>query len=182
MSRQYRISSVTITKAACNGGPSGAIALTVAGGTPQYNFGWTGPNGYTASTQNISNLKAGDYRLTLLDANTCRIDSLITVTEPITLNVTASTTDAANTPNGTITLSVAGGTPQYSYAWTGNGVNPTSQNQTGLCPGTYNVTVTDANQCTSSRAVQLGGSCNNPIRIPVTPVPENAGCPLPTTV
>ena len=52
--------------------------------------------------------------------------------------------------DGSIDLSVTGGTPDYTYAWTKTGDNTfskTTKDIDGLGPGTYNVTVTDANDC-----------------------------------
>jgi hypothetical protein len=52
-------------------GGDGAIDITVNGGTPNYTFAWTGPNGFTASTEDISNLEDGTYSVTITDDNGC---------------------------------------------------------------------------------------------------------------
>jgi hypothetical protein len=54
-----------------NGTGNGAIDITVAGGTTAYSFSWTGPNGFTATTQSIANIDGGTYTLTVTDANGC---------------------------------------------------------------------------------------------------------------
>lgn len=63
-------SSTTNVTDETNGG-DGAIDITVAGGTPNYTFAWTGPNGFTASTEDISNLEDGTYSVTITDGNGC---------------------------------------------------------------------------------------------------------------
>ena len=57
--------------------------------------------------------------------------------------------------DGSIDLTVTGGTTPYTYAWTGTGVIAANQDQTGLAAGTYNVTVTDAEGCTSVESVTI---------------------------
>ena len=52
-------------------GGDGAIDISVTGGTPNYTFAWTGPNGFTASTEDISNLEDGTYSVTITDDNGC---------------------------------------------------------------------------------------------------------------
>ncbi|MDG1334300.1 MAG: T9SS type A sorting domain-containing protein [Crocinitomicaceae bacterium] len=63
-------SSTTNVTDETNGG-DGAIDITVAGGTPNYTFAWTGPNGFTASTEDITNLEDGTYSVTITDDNGC---------------------------------------------------------------------------------------------------------------
>ncbi len=170
------ISNATVTDVACNGGTTGKIVITVAGGTPQYNYTWTGVGGFTSTQKDIENLRGGEYRLTVTDANGCKVERIFNVIDPPAIVVNAGTTDASGAPNGTITLSVSGGKQPYTFLWTGQGVAPTAQNQTGLCSGTYNVTVKDSVQCSIQKTVTVGGSCSTPIRITSTTVPRNAGC------
>jgi gliding motility-associated-like protein len=171
-----KIVTANVTNVACKDGVNGAIALTVANGTPQYSYTWTGVAGFTSTQKDISNLRGGDYSVTVRDANGCNVQRTLSVIEPAAIAIVASTTDASGTPNGTITLSVTGGQSPYTFLWTGQGVAPTAQNQTGLCPGTYNVAVKDNAQCPASKAVTIGGACSTPMRIVGTPVPIPAGC------
>lgn len=138
-----------ITQPRCNGEDDGAISVTVTGGTAPYHFVWD--NGDT--TDNRTGLSAGDYSLTVTDANGCSAEETFTVDEPDTLTVTVSDTShvTCNGANdGSITVSVAGGTAPYTYEWS-NG--DSSQNLTGLPPGDYSVTVTDVNGCSDSSDV-----------------------------
>src|SRR5690606_32075303 len=92
--------------------------------------------------------------------------------------------------NGTIDLTVTGGSTPYTYAWTtnnGSGLNPTSQDQSGLTAGTYNVTVTDNKGCTVQKSINItqpnqinvdagnyGPLCNNVNPITLTGTPTNS--------
>ena len=170
-----KILTTTVTKVACNGGQTGAIALTVSGGTPQYSYAWTGAAGFTSTLKDVSGLRIGTYYVSFTDMNLCRVTQTMVMTDNPVITSTASTTDATGSPNGTITLNVAGGAGGFTYNWGGQGVVATNQNQTGLCPGTYNVTITDASTCRITQAVTLNGSCSSPMRI-ATVNPVAAGC------
>ena len=126
-------------------GNNGAIDLTVTGGTSPYAFIWS--NGET--TEDLSGLTAGFYPLTLTDANTCMKTEVFEVaTSPTTpLTVSGTTTDAlCNTScDGNIDLSVTGGTSPYTFVWS-NG--ETTEDITGLCAGSYTVTVGDQQSST----------------------------------
>jgi Secretion system C-terminal sorting domain/SprB repeat/HYR domain len=137
--------SATVTNPIC-GNANGSILLNVSGGTTGYSFNWGG--GIT--TQNRVNLLAGTYSATVTDANAC--STIITKT----LNSTASSLAASavstnvacfGNTTGTINLTVNNGVAPLSFNW-GNGV--ISQNRTGLSAGIYGVTVTDANNCTTT--------------------------------
>ncbi|NVK65384.1 MAG: T9SS type A sorting domain-containing protein [Flavobacteriales bacterium] len=74
----------TVTNAT-SAGNDGAINITVAGGTPNYTFAWTAPNGFTASTEDLTGLSAGTYSVTITDANGCA-----TTLNSITVDITSS--------------------------------------------------------------------------------------------
>ncbi|MCB9332820.1 MAG: SprB repeat-containing protein [Lewinellaceae bacterium] len=134
----------------CNGAATGSINLTVSGGTPTYSYAWTGG----ATGQNPGNLSAGTYTVTVTDANGCTATTSATVTEPpgLSLSASANPTDCNGAATGSINLTVSGGTPTYSYAWTGGA---TGQNPGNLSAGTYTVTVTDANGCTATTSATV---------------------------
>ncbi|MES2621538.1 MAG: T9SS type A sorting domain-containing protein, partial [Bacteroidota bacterium] len=101
-----------------------------------------------ASTQDLTNVPAGAYSVTITDANNCSFGLTATVTQPTAaLNATSVTTNVAcfGGLTGAVTVTVTGGTPNYSYNW-GGGI--TTQNRTAVAAGAYNLTVTDANNCT----------------------------------
>lgn len=99
----------------CNGGNNGAVDLTVIGGNPPYTYNWS--NGET--TQDISNLTAGAYNVMIIDANGCvsSISATVNQPDPLIAVATPSTVSCNGGNNGTIPLSVSGGTPTYTYIW-----------------------------------------------------------------
>jgi hypothetical protein len=133
----------------CFGNNTGAIDLTVTGGTSPYSYLWS--NG--ATTQDLTNISAGVYTVNVTDANGCTIaNNALSVTQPTAaLSTGFNVTDVScfGNASGAITLTVNGGTLPYSYQWS-NG--STQQNLINVPVGTYTVTVTDANGCTSGVA------------------------------
>lgn len=159
------------TNVSCNGGTNGAINITASGGTPGYTYSWN--NGSTLEDR--SGLSAGTYSVTVTDANGCTATLSATITQPAALTLSNTSTNPTCPPSasppvnsdGTINLTVSGGTGPFTYAWTtvgGAGLNPTAEDQTGLTAGTYSVTVTDANGCTATRTVILTNTNNSPVQ------------------
>lgn len=139
----------TVTNFLCFG-QTGAVSLTVTGGTAGYTYSWIGPGGFTATTQNISGLLAGTYDVTVTDANNCTATASATVTGPAEALSFVTTgdnndVDCFGGTDGGITFFAMGGTFPYTYQWS-NGATVSSPS--GLAAGTYTVTVTDANGCT----------------------------------
>ncbi|RMG89642.1 MAG: hypothetical protein D6706_21010, partial [Chloroflexi bacterium] len=137
----------------CNGGQDGSITLTASGGTPPYTYQWN--NGATASM--LSSLPAGVYMVTVYDNNSCSRTLSFTLQEPAALQVTVGVTNVSSpgASDGTIDLTVSGGTPPYSYQWSDGS---TGEDLTGLPAGNYCVTVTDANGCSLTRCTIVGTS------------------------
>lgn len=147
------ITIASTTNVDCNGASTGSITANAAtGGTAGYTYAWS--NGPTTLAN--TGLVAGTYTITVTDANGCTDTASATITEPTTIVVdTASTTlpTCATAGNGSITLTVSGGTPGYTYVWSSGG---TAITESGLDAGLYVVTVTDNNGCTASLSVNLG--------------------------
>ncbi|RMG90573.1 MAG: hypothetical protein D6706_19260, partial [Chloroflexi bacterium] len=120
----------------CNGGNSGAIDLTVTGGTPPYSFQWNN----SQTTEDISGLSAGTYTVTVTDDSSCTENLSVTIAEPAPLQLTETHRDVAcNGGNtGAIDLTVTGGTPPYSFQWNNS---QQTEDISGLSAGTYTVTV-----------------------------------------
>ncbi|MBI3500470.1 MAG: PKD domain-containing protein [Bacteroidetes bacterium] len=142
-------STVSQTNVSCNGGSDGTAAANASGGTSPYSYLWS--NGQTTSS--ATNLSAGNYFVTITDTNGCvTIDSAFITQPPVLSAVTNSAPDTCLQGNGTATVSVSGGTPSYSYLWNNGQTDSTA---TGLLPGNYSVTITDANGCTFSTTVTV---------------------------
>ncbi|MBK8556398.1 MAG: SprB repeat-containing protein [Lewinellaceae bacterium] len=157
----------SITNVNCFGGASGAIDLSVTGGTGAYTYLWS--NGFTG--QDPSGLIAGTYTVIVTDANGCTGTQSAVVTQPTDIMLTKVVTNVNcyGGSNGSIDLSVAGGTPGYTYAWS-NGF--TGQDPSGLAAGTYTVTVTDSHGCTKVTSAVVG----QPTDIVLTKVVTDANC------
>ena len=144
----------TATPANCFGDNSGSIIITVSGGTQNYSYLWS--NGL--NTNQISNLSAGDYIVEITDANSCVLTDTFTVTQPddIVVNILRGSNNTNNTAYYELSVNgntATGGTAPYVYTWkreypagvytsVGGGVN-----YTVYAPGSYTVTVVDANGC-----------------------------------
>ncbi|MBE0639509.1 MAG: hypothetical protein IH598_13410 [Bacteroidales bacterium] len=153
----------------CYGQLTGAINVTASGGTGSYSYSWTGPGGFTSTEEDLSGLAAGNYSLTVTDANNCTANLQVTISQQSTISLNTVKTnptcppDAENPYNsdGAIALTVNGGTPGYSYSWTATngGVVPTGQEDqedlTNLVAGTYTVVVTDSEGCSATTSVTL---------------------------
>lgn len=140
----------------CNGNTTGSVSATISGGIAPYNWNWSsGVNGSGAMAQS-PNLAAQTYTITVTDALNCtKVDSIV-VNEPPVLGVTvdgSTNPSCAGGSDGTIDITIFGGTTPYNVAWSDG--NMTDQDRTGLTAGTYNLLVTDANNCTVNTGVTL---------------------------
>jgi len=158
--------SATISTAAnvmCYGQNSGSIQLAVTGGTLPYNFQWS--NGSTI--QNLTGIPAGNYQVTITDANGCSTSTSANVIQPfqpLQLVMTAIKDVSCYGGNdGSININVTGGTGAYQYIWS-NGANVSAINN--LFAGMYTVSVTDANGCSSMMSITI----NEPA-LPISVVP-----------
>ena len=136
------------TNILCNGGNNGDATVNANGGTPGYSYSWS-PVGGTGTL--ASGLQAGNYTVTVTDANGCTSTAAVTITEPplLTFSPNPVTDVACNGGNdGAASVTIAGGSPGYTYAWSPSG--GTGANATSLTAGNYTVTATDANGCTVS--------------------------------
>ena len=156
------VTLVNQTNLLCYGDSVGTISMNVEGGTPieksagvfDYNYSWSGPNGYTSTNKNISNLVAGTYTLTATDNNGCTQSLPVTITQPddiiIKTTVTPVTCFGAN--NATIKLDISGGVEPYQIQWSNFAKGTFLDN---LAPGIYTVTVIDANSCQKTIDIEI---------------------------
>lgn len=161
----------------CFGASDGSITLDITGGTKfasddvtnpdSYDFQWVASNGGALEAnklkaQNQTDLGPGTYQVTVTDANDCSEVESYVIDQPDALalsfsfsNFNGSNVSCSGAVDGTINVTVSGGTPKsdttYTYAWStsnGSGLDPTSKDQSGLGEGTYKLIVTDNNGCT----------------------------------
>lgn len=166
-----------IVDASCNGVCDGEANAVPVGGVPGYTYEWF--DNATALTtgitdQNATGLCAGEYFVVVTDASGCSVSSgVITIDEPpaIVLNVDGYDVSCFGFCDGSVDVDATGGTPPYTFSWTtvpgGVGVGATDS-ISGLCPGEYQIIVTDDNGCTSA-AVTVEVFEPSEITIAITP-------------
>jgi gliding motility-associated-like protein len=136
----------------CFGNCNGTISVAVSGGTAPYTYEWRYNSVLIGTTPSINNRCAGSYVVKVADGNSC-----VTPFIPVILNQPARISDTmviidpyCTGGQGSIDLTVAGGTTPYTYSW--NSGAYTTQDISGLSSGTYTVVITDANSCTATDA------------------------------
>lgn len=144
------ISSKTQSNLSCFGNSNGQVDLTVSGAVSPYTYLWSN----AATTQDISGLSAGIYTVTITDANGCRAFDTATITSPSALNSAIASTNlqCSSNSNAAVNLTVNGGVLPYSFNWS-NG--STAEDLSNLNAGTYQVTITDANACSSTASATV---------------------------
>jgi hypothetical protein len=138
------------TNILCNGGSNGSASATGSGGNGILLYAWS--NG--ATTAPISGLTAGSYVVTVSDGDNCTASATITITQPEALlaNATATGETFLGANDGTASAVPTGGTLDYGYAWS-NG--DTTMAIANLTPGSYSLTVADANACSVVQTVTV---------------------------
>ena len=154
------VPAATVTDVLCNGDDNGSFVITATGGsgmgyTYDVDNGGFGPNGEYA------NLAAGTYSVTVQDDAECSGSADIVVGSPDAIEVTVDANEGATgaEADGTIDITVSGGTEPYTYSWAGPGFTSEDEDVTGVAAGDYTVTVTDDNGCevTSTTIVVVSG-------------------------
>ncbi|GAB5554991.1 MAG: hypothetical protein Sapg2KO_45820 [Saprospiraceae bacterium] len=144
------------TLATCSGIADGSITLIASGGTGPYSYNWG--NGLTGDVAVQNNLDAGDYPVTITDANNCTLTTSIQVgSNPAVVINSLDAGFITNGNDGTASLSVSGGTAPLTFQWTGpGGFTADTEDLTGLStPGEYCVTVSDASGCFDERCIMV---------------------------
>ena len=165
------LSLTTTSNAAACGNSNGSATVSVSGGTSGYTYSWnTTPVQTTASA---TNLPSGNYTVTVTDAHGCTATASVSVTGtagPATSISNQVNVSCNGSATGSATVTVNGGTAPFGFAWVPSGGN--AANATGLVAGTYTVTVTDANGCTSTS----GCTITEPTAISLTSSSTDATC------
>ncbi len=195
LSRQYLplvVTTAAISSPKCANLANGSIDLTVNGGNDPYVYLWSGPNGYTATTQDITGLMPGFYSATVTDFNdsiqvhtytlTSQSNLAITNVNETSLYPSGDQVSGADVCDGAASVAFIPGVGNATIEWS-NGI--TVANNTTLCGGAYSVTVTDAVGCTSVwsdalsapvpidlprqiNGVKCNGDCNGKAKVNMT--------------
>ena len=143
-----------VTNADCGNAANGAIVIFVSGGDgPTYTFEWDGPNGFSSTDQNISNLAPGVYTVTVTDESlidyvrsvTINTQSLLAISNVnVVSNYNGFQVSGADECDGEATAVITGQVGNVTVTWS-NG--QTGLTNTDLCAGAYSVTVVDGLGC-----------------------------------
>jgi len=160
---------------ACPGGCANVQANATGGpGGPPYNYVWSPNIGSGAGPHQVCPTATTTYTVTVTDATGGTGTGTVTVTihPPTTLATTPTNTRCFGGSDGSATVTPSGGTAPHTYSW--NSTPPqTGQGASGLPPGTYTVTSTDANGCTATATATIG---EPPQLLPTTSsLPANCG-------
>jgi gliding motility-associated-like protein len=161
------------TNVTCNGAKDGSVNITVTGGTTPYTFSIDA--GAAQASGTFGGLLPGSHAVTVNDANLCSVNLPFTVTEPAALSIESSSKDVVcpGEPEGSLTLTITGGTQPYGVIWSdGN----TSASRNNVTDGEYSAVVTDINGCAAALTLKVGviGS-EDCIQIPAIITPNNDG-------
>jgi len=156
------VPSANITNVSCNGLSDGAITVSVPGATGNETISWAHDPALTSFT--ASGLASGTYNFLFTDPNGCIWPGTAVVNEPAVLQNTLALTQVTcpGGSDGAVLVNSNGGTPQYTYVWSGDpGNNNAASN--GYAMGTYDVTITDANGCSETQSFTLGELSSTPV-------------------
>ena len=142
------------TNVDCFGNNTGAVTISASGGTGNLIYSWdTIP---VQNSLNATGLFAGTYSLTVTDDNNCTKVQTVTITQPNDINIVIDLEKditCFNDANGEIKITITGGTLNYNYTWTKDGIPyATIEDISNLSPGIYAVIVSDANNCNPKTA------------------------------
>jgi hypothetical protein len=146
----------TSTATTCNGACDGTATINAYGAQAPYTYAWSTNTGYQ-TTQTATGLCYGAYNVTITSANGCTmVKKFINVNQPPAISLATSSTPASCANDGTAIVSVTNGVAPLTYAWSNGG---STASIASLAPGTYTVTVTDANGCMKTKSVTVGTTC-----------------------
>lgn len=161
--------SATTTAIGCSGSCDGSAIAAASGNSPfSYNWNTNPPQSGTTAT----GLCAGLYSVISTDANGCTAMHQVTLSNPAPVQLSATTTaiSCSGICDGTAIATATGPGP-FTYSWS-TGTSQSTSSITGLCQGTYNVTATNTNGCTSTSVVTL----TDPLPLQLNATVTNTGC------
>lgn len=139
----------------CNNEPDGQIIITASGGIPGYSYSINDEASYQ-NVGNFINLQAANYSVWIKDANGCKQDTTIILSEPVGFSTLVDIEDVEvcnGDATGMINFTLSGNTPPYNYSWS-NGESTSSISN--LNAGIYELVVSDMNNCKMSYSYIVG--------------------------
>ena len=154
------INNTTQDSVSCNGLFDGRASIAAIGGNGNYTYLWDASAG-NQTIATATNLQAGTYTVTVTDQFGCFKDTAVTVEQPDELTIDTTYYDSVSCNglfDGRASVTAVGGNGIYSYLWSDG---QTTSTATNLAVGTYNVTITDQNNCSFDTTVTvLEPKCN----------------------
>ncbi len=152
---ELKIDTIITTNALCFSTPTGSASVQVSGGVGNYTYDWTPGN---QATPSVNGLFAGNYSVSVSDANFCSTTKNLTIGSNNALQIDTilllNPLKCTYGNDGQVAVNVSGGTGTYKYFW-----STTPQQNTAtvsnLTKGTYTVTVTDQNDCPAIKEITL---------------------------
>lgn len=135
----------------CFGGCNGSLAVDATGGNGDYQFLWNNET----KTKKASQLCSGNFSVSVVDKKGCQTTQSYSLGQPAPLQIRVlenRAPDCFDGCNGRLQVDAIGGTGNTQWLWNSGATNP---ERTGLCAGTYGVTVTDANGCQTSSSYTI---------------------------
>lgn len=145
------LTDINSSDVSCKGAADGEASVSLNGGTAPYSYSWS--NGGNSAT--ITNLTPGTYSVTINDDNNCPAVDEVTIVEPTEIipQIDANTpAECEDGENGEATVSALGGSGNFTFEWSNGNVGPTATN---LAPNSYQVTITDENDCVETISVNI---------------------------
>lgn len=157
----------------CHGENTGEVDLTAVGGTPPYSFSWS--SGQT--TEDIANMLAGTYDYTVVDDNGCIETGSATINEPLAplaVSYVVIDVNCFGEANGSIDMTVTGGTPGYSFSWVNStySLSYTGEDLVNFVADDYTYDIVDDNGCTLNGTITI----SEPDELVVTLDPTHVLC------
>lgn len=160
-------SSIAYADVSCNGGADGSATISSADGVSPFTYSWS--NNTTAAT-NV-NLVTGTYTAVITDSNGCISTQTVTISQPSLINVVTSSDTLICVGASTMLNGFAsGGTPGYNYSWLPVNLSGTSVSVSPSSNASYTLQVTDANNCSVEKSVNV--SLAQPLMLDISPDQE----------
>lgn len=171
------LTAQSVTNLSCNNDNTGLISIQAGGGNGGFSYNWS--NGGTSTT--IAQLAAGQYTLTITDAQSCTHTESFTVTQPQVLVFgTSVEDDHCRQSIGQITVVPTGGTPPYNLFSSGGTVFPGTFDIVNLPEGNHFIEIVDANNCVTNTTVSIQDIDGPYIDMPF--ISDPLSCSNPTVV